>query len=416
MKEFKGIKAAIFVFAAGLIMAAMALTPSVVFADKKPFTYGTGNLMVVVERENKTVLIIDATDLEVVKRISLPKIHQPHAPVFSPDGRYYYVMGRNGYYAKVDLLAQKIVAEQTIGKDSRGSAISMNGKYIFAGNYRPGTAVIMDSKTLKILKTFEGPEGIIKGEIKPSRCASITDIGGVKDLMAIAWKDGGQVWIVDMKTAPEFKVIKKFLGVGDKLHDGFVSEGGRYFMLAAQKSNHMWILDAYKDVVNDSTAYQGTIGTDPVPHPGPGACWGEVCFETNIGKGTVTAFNPSTMEHLKNIPTSAAGNPKAAGGLFIRKHPGAPHVVADAVIEGQKTHAYVYVIDVETLEVVKKIKVGKSAVHPEFSARGAYLFVSSWGEDKVVVYDGLTYKKVKEIPSKTPTSVINSNRGSEQGL
>ena len=121
-----------------LVMSAMTIGPNISRADKEPFTYGTGNLMVVVERDNKSILVIDGTDLEVIKRISLPKTTQPHAPVFSPDGRYYYVMGRNGYYAKVDLLAQEIVAEQTIGTDSRGSAISMNGRYIFAGNYSPG--------------------------------------------------------------------------------------------------------------------------------------------------------------------------------------------------------------------------------------------------------------------------------------
>jgi hypothetical protein len=103
-----------------LVMSVMALGPNIACADKEPFTYGTGNLMVVVERDNKSILVIDGTDLEVIKRIGLPKTTQPHAPVFSPDGRYYYVMGRNGYYAKVDLLAQEIVAEQTIGTDSRG--------------------------------------------------------------------------------------------------------------------------------------------------------------------------------------------------------------------------------------------------------------------------------------------------------
>jgi DNA-binding beta-propeller fold protein YncE len=112
-----------------LIMTLIAAAPGISYADKDPFTYGTGNLMVVVERDNKSILVIDGTDLEVIKRISLPNTTQPHAPVFSPDGRYYYVMGRNGYYAKVDLLAQKIVAEQTIGTDSRGSAISINGRY-----------------------------------------------------------------------------------------------------------------------------------------------------------------------------------------------------------------------------------------------------------------------------------------------
>ena len=397
-----------------LAMSVMTVGSNIACADKEPFTYGTGNLMVVVERDNKSILVIDGTDLEVIKRIGLPKTTQPHAPVFSPDGRYYYVMGRNGYYAKVDLLAQEIVAEQTIGTDSRGSAISMNGKYIFAGNYSPGSAVIMDARDLRILKRIEGPEALVGGTIRASRCASITDIGGVKDLMAVAWKDAGQVWIVDMKTAPEFKIIKKFKDAGADIHDASVSDGGRYYMLADHKGDHLWILDAYKDIANDSTAYKGTIGTDPVPHGS--VCWGEVCFETNRGKGTMTAFNPATMEHIANIPTSSKYNPLSAGGLFTSKHPGAPHVLSDAVIADKKTHRYIYVIDVEKLEVIKQIEVGKAAVHPEFTARGAHLFVSSWGGNKVVVYDGFTYEKIKEIPAITPTSVLSSRRGAEHGV
>ena len=397
-----------------LAMLVVTAGPGITRADKEPFTYGTGNLMVVVERDNKSILVIDGTDLEVIKRISLPKTTQPHAPVFSPDGRYYYVMGRNGYYAKVDLLAQEIVAEQTIGTDSRGSAISMNGRYIFAGNYSPGSAVIMDARDLRILKRIEGPEALVGGKTRASRCSSITDIGGVKDLMAVAWKDAGQVWIVDMKTAPEFKVIKKFKDAGGDIHDASVSDGGRYYMLADHQGSHLWILDAYKDVVNDSSAFRGTIGTDPVPHAS--VCWGEICFETNRGTGTMTAFNPATMEHIANIPTASKYQPQSAGGLFASKHPGAPHVLSDAVIADKKTHRYIYVIDVEQLEVIKRIKVGAAAVHPEFTARGAHLFVSSWGGNKVVVYDGFTYEKIKEIPAITPTSVLSSRRGAEHGV
>ena len=397
-----------------LIMSALTAGPNISYADKEPFTYGTGNLMVVVERDNKSILVIDGTELEVIKRISLPNAAQPHAPVFSPDGRYYYLMGRNGYFAKVDLLAQKIIAEQTIGTDSRGSAISMNGQYIFAGNYSPGSAVIMDARDLKILKRIEGPETLVGGKIRASRCASITDIGGVKDLMALAWKDAGEVWIVDMKTAPEFKIIKKFKGAGADIHDASVSDGGRYYMLADHKGNHVWILDAYKDIVNDSTAYKGSIGTDPLPHTS--VCWGEICFETNGGKGTVTAFNPATMEHIANIPTSRKYNATSAGGLFTSKHPGAPHILSDSMLADNKTHRYIYVIDVEKLAVLKQIEVGEIAVHPEFTARGAHLFVSSWGGNKIVVYDGFTYEKIKEIPAITPTSVLSSRRGDEHGV
>ncbi len=396
LKQIEKVKAIILTFLVWFFMA--GLLAGEAGATKAPGTYGTANLMVVVEREFGSIVVIDGTDHEVIARIEIPGAKQPHAPVFSPDGRYYYVMGRNGLYAKVDLLQQKVVATQKIGEDSRGSAITYDGKYVVAGNYKPGTAVIMDAKDLRVLKTFEEKDG--------SRAASITDIGATENLIAIAWKDSGEVWVVDMKK-PDFPVIKKFEGTGAVLHDSFVTEEGRYYMLAAQKSNHMWIMDSW------TLEYKGSIATGKVPHPGPGACVGNTCFEPNIGEGTVTAYDPVAMKFIKNIPTSGVGNP---GGLFIRKHPNGRYVVADAVFHKGKTNEYVYVIDAEKLEVVKELYVGKGALHPEFTARGAAMYVSAWGEDKVVVFDGRTFAKIKEIPVRTPTSIINSGRAHEHGL
>ena len=130
----------------------------------------------------------------------------------------------------------------------------------------------------------------------------------------------------------------------------------------------------------------------------------------------MTVFNPATMEHIANIPTSRKYNPSSDGGLFTSKHPGAPHILSDSMLADKKSHRYIYVTDVEKLEVIKQIEVGETAVHPEFTARGAHLFVSSWGGNKVVVYDGFTYEKIKEIPAITPTSVLSSGRGAEHGV
>jgi len=33
-----------------------------------------------------------------------------------------------------------------------------------------------------------------------------------------------------------------------------------------------------------------------------------------------------------------------------------------------------------------------------------------------VIYDGLTYEKLKEIPAITPTSILSSRRGTEHGV
>ena len=71
---------------------------------------------------------------------------------------------------------QPALATVQVGQESRGLAVSPDGKYVIAGNYNPGGAVLCDAMTLEPLKAYDTSRVIDPdGEIGPSRVASLAD-------------------------------------------------------------------------------------------------------------------------------------------------------------------------------------------------------------------------------------------------
>ena len=72
--------------------------------------------------------------------------------MFSRDGRYAYVFGRDGGLTKVDLLTQAIVKRVIQAGNSIGGAISADGRVVAAQNYEPGG--------VKLFESVLAPEGL----------------------------------------------------------------------------------------------------------------------------------------------------------------------------------------------------------------------------------------------------------------
>ena len=77
--------------------------------------YGTASLMVIVERESGSVIVIDSSKHKFLGRVSgLGNLI--HATVkFSKDARYAYVIGRDANVSKIDLLKLKLVKKVKAG-------------------------------------------------------------------------------------------------------------------------------------------------------------------------------------------------------------------------------------------------------------------------------------------------------------
>src|SRR3990172_774103 len=95
---------------------------------------GTGDLGIVVERAAGSVQLIETT-----RRVSIGRVDGlgdlSHASaVYSRDGRYAFVFGRDGGLTKVDLLRGRVEARVVQSGNSVGGAISQDGRLVAGAN------------------------------------------------------------------------------------------------------------------------------------------------------------------------------------------------------------------------------------------------------------------------------------------
>src|SRR5574337_678728 len=176
--------------------------------------WGTASLVVVIERQAGSVLVIDSSRHELLGRVSgLGNL--THATVkFSPDARYAYVIGREAQVSKIDLLTLKLVKQVNGGKLGIGGMLSQDGKYLALSNYVPGEVRILDADTLELVKTIPAlytDASVKDGKELPSRVAGLVDAPG--NLLVVFLMDANSIWVVDAGKK-EFPIIKKFADVG----------------------------------------------------------------------------------------------------------------------------------------------------------------------------------------------------------
>ena len=315
------------------------------------------------ERDASLVDFIDSTTAKVLSRHKAGfAVHVTVTNKANP--RYAYSISRSGRLTMFDLGApgQPAVASVQVGMESRGLAVSPDGKYILAGNYTPGGAVLCDAHTLEPLKVYDTSNvDLIGGGKGASRVAGIADTP-YGPYFAMALKDAGSVFIIDY-SKKDFPVVGKAKNIGKILHDCFLNENegpdyGRYFQIASQQSDLMGIVD-FK---TKKLVAKVMTGDKTKPHPGQGSSWFNKTMKkqlnatNNIRQGLVVIWESPSWKVVKKIKT-------AGGGLFIGTSGHTPYLWSDCVLGGEKNYNRVYLINKETLEVDRIIEVNKTKGH-----------------------------------------------------
>ncbi len=353
------------------------------------------NLMVVMERENKSLLFIDGATHQKVGRISDVGV-RVHTSVFSPSGKYAYHISRDGWLTKIALNTLQPVSHIRVGTNSRGTGLTENGAVVAVGNYDPKEIVLIDAQGMKIIKKI-ALTGEENGKIVNARAGAVVESG---NNIIVALKDLAQVWIINASNPTnDIKVIKKITvgGVDDVLHDGYLTPDGKFFIISVQGQDTVAVIDmaTMKKVAQVKTGIK--------PHTSTGATVGTTTFVPALGEGNITAIDTTTWQVKANIKT---GGP----GLFIRHYSGDTnykYVWADTVAGDKKDE--IYVIDATALKVVKTLVpvAGKKSVHPEFTLDGKFVYVAVWEASKVYVYDANTFAVVATIDAITPSGISN---------
>jgi nitrite reductase (NO-forming)/hydroxylamine reductase len=396
---------------------------------KQMNNFNLKNMFSVTLRDTGEVALIDGDTKEI--RSIVKTGYAVHISRLSKSGRYVYVIGRDGRLSLIDLWMEKpaVVAEVKVGYDARSVDTSKfkgyEDKYAVAGSYWPPQYVIMEGDTLKPLKIV-GTRGMtVDGEYHPEpRVASIVS-SEIKPEWVINIKETGMIKLVDYSDINNLK--ETTINSAKFLHDGGWDASKRYFLVAANASHKIAVVDTKEGKL------AALVDTKKIPHPGRGAnfthpTYGPVWATGHLGADVITLIGTDPEKNKSNawkVVQEVKHN--GAGNLFVKTHPKSGHLWADAPQNPEREIAESVVVwDLKDLSKPKKVlnvakdsklpetKAIRRAVHPEYSADGTEVWVSLWGgkadQSAIVVYDDktLAVKKVITDPKMiTPTGKFN---------
>jgi nitrite reductase (NO-forming)/hydroxylamine reductase len=386
------------------------------------------NMFSVTLRDTGEVALIDGDTKEI--RSIVKTGYAVHISRLSKSGRYVYVIGRDGRLSLIDLWMEKpaVVAEVKVGFDARSVDTSKfkgyEDKYAIAGSYWPPQYVIMEGETLKPMKIMSTRGMTVDGDYHPEpRVASIVS-SEIKPEWVVNIKETGQILLVDYSDIKNLKVTT--IESAKFLHDGGWDSSKRYFLVAANASNKIAVVDTKEGKL------AALVDTKKLPHPGRGANFthpkfGPVWATGHLGADVVTLIGTDPAKNKASAWKVVQEVKHVPGNLFVKTHPKSKHLWADAPQNPEKEVAESVVVwDMADLSKPKKTinvfkdsglaetKAIRRAVHPEYSADGTEVWISLWGgkadQSAIVVYDDktLAVKKVITDPKMiTPTGKFN---------
>jgi len=396
---------------------------------KKMNNLDLANLFSVTLRDAGEIALIDGASKKIVKILKTG--YAVHISRMSKSGRYLYVIGRDARINLIDLWMPEPtnVAEIKVGLEARSVETSKykgyEDKYAIAGTYWPPQFVIMEGDTLKPLK-IESTRGMTVDtqEYHPEpRVAAIVGSHYNPEFIVNA-KETGKILVVNYKDLNNLKITS--INAARFLHDGGFDSTGRYFMVAANASNKIGVVDTKEDKL------AALIDVGKIPHPGRGANFvhpkfGPVWATSHLGDETVSLIGTDPKKH-KDQAWRVVQTLKAQGGgsLFIKTHPKSKNLWIDTPLNPEaKVSQSIAVFDINNLEKgFEVLPIGDWAgikddgarriVQPEYNKAGDEVWFSVWSaKDKtsaLVVVDDKTRKLkavIKDPKLVTPTGKFN---------
>ncbi len=405
----------------------------IVPVDKRPTKpmnkYDLNNLFSVTLRDSGEIALIDGHSKKIINIIKTG--YAVHISRMSKSGRYLYVIGRDARINLIDLWMAKPdnVAEIRVGLEARSVETSKykgyDDKYAIAGSYWPPQYVIMDGFTLepkKIVSTRGMTVGTQEFHPEP-RVASIVG-SHYNPEFVVNIKETGKIQIVNYQDLKNLKITE--IESAQFLHDGGFDSTGRYFLVAANASNKVAVVDTKENKL------AALVEVGKTPHPGRGANFvhpkfGPVWATSHLGDESISLIGTDPVKNKKHawkVVETIEG--QGGGSLFIKTHPKSnnlwvdtplnpdPEVSQSVAVFNTKNLGKGY----EVIPVAEWANLGegpKRVVQGEYNRAGDEVWFSVWSgmtqESALVVIDDKTRKLKAVIKDKrlvTPTGKFNT--------
>jgi protein NirF len=367
---------------------------------------GTGDLGIVIERASGSVQVIETsgnTSLGTIKGLG----DLSHASaVYSRDGRFAYVFGRDGGLTKVDILAMNIDKRVIQSGNSIGGAISQDGSLVAVSNYEPGGVRIFDSDTLELIADIPAVYG---NDNQHSKVIGLVDAPGQKFVFSL-W-DAGEIWVADV-TTPQHPIITRFKDIGRNPYDALITPDGRYYLVGLFGEDGMALLDLWnpdagvKRILDGYGKGEQKLPVYKMPHLEGWAIAGRHAFVPAIGRHEVLVIDTTTWTEAGRIEVH--GQP-----VFVMARPDGRHVWVNFSVPNNNT---LQVIDTATLKIIETLEPGKGVLHMEFEPRGEEVWASVRDEDRVAVFNTESFDQVNSIDANKPSGIFLTVRAHRTGL
>ena len=365
---------------------------------------GTGDLGIIIERDIGSVQIVQTSTRDSLATVSGLGDLSHASVVFSRDGRYAYVFGRDGGLTKVDLLTDRIGQRIIQAGNSIGGAISQDGRYVAAQNYTPGGVKIFDAQTLQLVAEIPATSG--NGE--NSKVVGLVDAPGQKFVFSLF--EAGEIWIADISNIQHPKIDK--YPAGKQPYDGLITPDGRYYLAGLFGEDGLALLDLWhteqgtRRILKNYGRGEQKLPVYKMPHLRGWAVAAGHAYLPAIGRHELLVVDTKNWREAGRI--KLAGQP-----VFAIARPDARQIWVTFAFPDNGT---VQVVDTESRNVIKTLAPGKAILHLEFTPRGENVWLSSRDDNKVVVYDTATFDVLTTIPASAPSGIFFTNRAARIGF
>lgn len=371
-----------------------------------PVIRGTGDLGVIVERATGSVQIVDTSKLVAIAAVQGLGDLSHASLVYSRDGRYAYVFGRDGGLSKVDLLRGAIERRVMQAGNSIGGAISQDGKLVAAQNYAPGGVKVFSADTLELVADVPATYGAAGLR---SKVVGLADAPGHRFVWSLF--DADEIWVGDFSD-PHKPHVKKFKDIGRAPYDGLITPNGRFYLAGLFGEDGMALVDLWhpergaRRVLSGYGKGQEKLPVFKMPHLRGWAVAGKYAYLPAIGRHEVLVLDMETWLEAGRIKVS--GQP-----VFVMARPDGRQVWVNFAFPD---NGNVDVIDVEKRTLMKQLAPGKAVLHMEFTPRGESVWISARDDNRVVVYDTENFAQRGVLPAESPSGIFFTSRAARIGF
>jgi protein NirF len=365
---------------------------------------GTGDLGLVIERASGHLTLVNTSTRAPYARVEGLGDLSHASAVYSRDGRYAFIFGRDGGLTKVDLLEARIVKRVIQAGNAIGGSISQDGKIVVAQNYTPGGIKAFDAETLELLA--EVPAEYAPGQF--SKVVGLADASNHR--FAYALFEGGEIWVTDF-TNPKKPTTQRF-PAGSQPYDGLVTPDGRYFMAGLYGEDGVALLDLWqpekgaRKILSGYGRGEEKLPVFKMPHLRGWSMAQGKAYLPAIGRHEVLVVDATNWKEVGRIPVK--GQP-----VFVMARPDGRQIWVNFAFPD---YSEVQVIDTLTGQVVKTLSPGKAILHMEFTPRGEHVWLSARDDNKVAIYDTTSFAKIGEFAAQAPSGIFFTSRAARIGF